>query len=98
MKPTVKHFDLIEGPVITEKSTAASEGNTVVFKVRKDATKPAIKAAVEAIFGVDVVKVNTLLLKGKVKRTRGISGRRKTIKKAYVRLAEGSSIDISRRA
>ena len=98
MKPTVKHFDLIEGPIITEKSTDASNSNTVVFRVRRDATKPAIKAAIEAIFGFEVVKVNTLVLKGKVKRVGGITGRRKTIKKAYVRLAEGSSINISGRA
>ena len=65
------HYDKIVGPVITEKSTMASEENKVVFKVANDATKPEIKAAVEALFGVKVTAVNTLVRKGKVKRFRG---------------------------
>ena len=93
IKPS--HYDVIVAPVITEKSTRLSESDQVVFKVRDDATKPAIKAAVEAIFGVKVVGVNTLNQKGKVKRFRGRLGRRNDVKKAFVRLAEGQSIDVT---
>jgi len=88
-------YDVILAPVITEKSTAASESNQVVFKVRGDATKPEIKKAVETLFGVKVLAVNTLTRKGKVKRFRGIPGRQKDVKKAIVRLAEGERIDVT---
>jgi len=88
-------YDVILAPVITEKSTAASEANQVVFKVRGDATKPEIKKAVETLFGVKVLAVNTLTRKGKVKRFRGIAGRQKDVKKAIVRLAEGERIDVT---
>jgi large subunit ribosomal protein L23 len=88
-------YDVILAPVITEKSTAASEANQVVFKVRGDATKPEIKKAVETLFGVKVLAVNTLNRKGKVKRFRGIEGRQKDVKKAIVRLAEGERIDVT---
>ena len=93
IKPS--HYDVIVAPIITEKSTQVSEYDQVVFKVRDDATKPAIKAAVEAIFGVKVLAVNTLNQKGKVKRFRGRLGRRNDVKKAFVRLAEGQSIDVT---
>ncbi len=89
-----RHYDVIIRPIVTEKSTRVSEHNQVVFQVRKDATKPEIKEAVEEIFGVKVKKVNTLILKGKVKGFRGRRGRRPDIKKAYVTLEEGQSIDI----
>jgi len=89
------HYDVILGPVITEKSTLVSEHNQVVFKVATDATKPAIKAAVEALFKVKVESVNTILVKGKVKRFRGKVGRRSNYKKAVVSLAEGHSIDVT---
>jgi len=88
-------YDVILSPVITEKSTAVSEVNQVVFKVRGDATKPEIKKAVETLFGVKVLAVNTLNRKGKVKRFRGIEGRQKDVKKAIVRLAEGERIDVT---
>jgi large subunit ribosomal protein L23 len=88
-------YDVILAPSITEKSTAASEHNQVVFKVRRDATKPEIKAAVELLFGVKVVAVNTLNRKGKTKRFRGIKGRQQDIKKAIVTLEEGQSIDVT---
>ena len=89
------HYDVIVAPVITEKATLASEANQVIFKVRKTATKPEIKAAVEALFGVKVTAVNTLLRKGKTKRFRGFVGKQKDVKKAIVTLAEGQSIDVS---
>ncbi|MDQ3560552.1 MAG: 50S ribosomal protein L23 [Pseudomonadota bacterium] len=91
----LKHYDTILSPVITEKSTMASEHNQVVFKVVGRATKPEIKAAVEALFSVKVTGVNTLNRKGKAKRFRGIPGRQKDFKKAIVTLAEGHSIDVA---
>lgn len=91
----VNHYDTILSPVITEKSTMASEENKVVFKVAGTATKPQIKAAVEALFGVKVTAVNTLVRKGKVKRFRGIVGKQSDFKKAIVTLAEGQSIDVT---
>jgi large subunit ribosomal protein L23 len=90
-----RHYDVILSPVITEKSTAASEQNKVVFKVAKDATKPQIKAAVERLFDVKVEGVNTLVTKGKVKMFRGRVGQRSDVKKAVVTLAEGQSIDVT---
>ncbi|MEN3794805.1 50S ribosomal protein L23 [Fulvimarina sp. MAC3] len=91
----VRHYDVITSPVITEKSTLLSEKNQVVFNVPKTATKPQIKAAVEALFEVKVTAVNTLLRKGKVKRFRGRIGKQSDQKKAIVTLAEGQSIDVS---
>jgi large subunit ribosomal protein L23 len=91
----LRHYDVIVSPSITEKSTMASEQNQVVFNVARTATKPQIKAAVESLFGVKVTAVNTLLRKGKVKRFRGHIGKQSDVKKAYVTLAEGQSIDVS---
>ena len=88
-------FDLIRAPVITEKSTLASEHNQVTFRVPLDATKPEIKAAVEGLFNVQVTAVNTLIQKGKTKRFRGVKGRRSDVKKAVVTLAPGQSIDVT---
>ena len=85
----LRAYDIILAPVITEKSSAVSEANQVVFKVRRDATKPEIKAAIEKLFNVKVVAVNTLTRKGKTKRFRGIKGKQQDVKKAIVRLAEG---------
>jgi len=90
-----RYYDIILSPVITEKSTLAADQDKVVFNVRKDATKPEIKAAVEALFGVKVKKVNTLVRKGKVKRFRGTVGRQSDVKKAIVTLEEGQSIDLA---
>jgi large subunit ribosomal protein L23 len=91
----LRHYDVIVSPAITEKSTIASENNQVVFNVARRATKPEIKAAVEALFGVKVSAVNTLNRKGKVKRFRGTAGRQSDIKKAIVTLAEGHAIDVT---
>jgi large subunit ribosomal protein L23 len=88
-------YDLILGPVITEKSTQGGEHNQVTFKVRQEATKPQVKAAIEGLFGVKVKAVNTLNQKGKVKRFRGRLGKRNDVKKAIVTLEEGHSIDIT---
>ena len=90
-----RHYDVIVAPHITEKATLLSENNAVVFKVVESATKPQIKAAVEALFGVKVLSVNTLTQKGKTKRWKGKPYRRSDVKKAVVRLAEGQSIDIT---
>ncbi len=91
----LSHYDIIRSPVITEKSTAASEQNKVVFNVARDATKPEVKAAVEALFRVKVTAVNTLNRKGKEKRFRGVLGRQNDTKRAIVTLAEGQSIDVT---
>jgi large subunit ribosomal protein L23 len=90
-----RHYDLIVAPVITEKATAASEHNKVIFKVRKDATKPQIKAAVEKLFDVKVEAVNTLVRKGKQKAFRGVRGVQSDVKQAVVTLADGHSIDVT---
>ncbi|TVQ55454.1 MAG: 50S ribosomal protein L23 [Rhodobacteraceae bacterium] len=95
MSVTPKHYDAIRRPIITEKATMASEANAVVFEVQKAATKPEIKAAVEALFGVKVKAVNTLITKGKVKRFRGRPGKRNDVKKAYVTLQDGYAIDVT---
>lgn len=91
----LRHYDVIVSPAITEKSTMASDNDQVVFNVTRTATKPEIKAAVEALFGVKVKAVNTLIRKGKVKRFRGVVGKQSDVKKAIVTLAEGQSIDVS---
>ena len=90
-----EHYDVIVKPVITEKATMASEAGAVVFQVSKDATKPQIKEAVEAVFGVKVKAVNTTITKGKTKRFRGRPGVRSDVKKAYVTLEEGNTIDVT---
>jgi large subunit ribosomal protein L23 len=88
-------YDLIRKPIITEKATMASEHGGVVFEVTMDATKPEIKEAVETLFNVKVKAVNTTITKGKVKKFRGRPGRRRDVKKAYVTLVEGSTIDVT---
>ncbi len=88
-------YDILVAPVITEKSTMASENNQVVFKVSNTASKPEIKTAVEQLFNVKVKAVNTILRKGKVKRFRGIKGRQSDTKRAIVTLEDGHSIDVT---
>lgn len=88
-------YNTLRAPVITEKATLLGEHGQVVFRVAMDATKPEIKAAVEGLFGVKVTSVNTLVAKGKTKRFRGRPGKRSDVKKAYVRLVEGQTIDLS---
>ncbi len=95
MSAKAEHYDVIRKPVITEKATMTSENNAVVFEVAMESNKPQIKEAVEALFGVKVKAVNTTITKGKVKRFRGQIGKRKDIKKAYVTLEEGNTIDVS---
>ncbi len=90
-----EHYDVIKKPIITEKATMASEHGAVVFQVAMDATKPQIKEAVEAVFGVKVKAVNTTITKGKAKKFRGRPGVRSDKKKAYVTLEEGNSIDVT---
>jgi len=95
MSAKPEHYDVIRKPIITEKATMASENNAVVFEVAIEANKPQIKEAVESLFGVKVKAVNTSITKGKAKRFRGQLGKRKDIKKAYVTLEEGNTIDVS---
>ena len=95
MSTDPRHYDVILGPIITEKATAASEQNKVVFRVKKDASKPQIKAAVEKLFDVKVESVNTLVRKGKRKVFRGTNGQQSDVKKAVVTLAEGHKIDVT---
>ena len=90
-----RHYDVVLAPHITEKATLLSEHNAVVLKVANDATKPEIKAAVEALFGVTVTGVNTMVVKGKSKRWKGEAYKRSDAKKAVVTLAAGQSIDIT---
>ena len=88
-------FEIVRAPVITEKSTLLNERNQVVLRVAMTASKPEIKAAVESLFKVKVAGVNTLVVKGKTKRFKGRPGVRSDVKKAYVQLAEGQSIDLT---
>ena len=95
MTAKAEHYDVIRKPIITEKATMASENGAVVFEVAMDSNKPQIKQAVEALFGVKVKAVNTTITKGKNKRFRGRPGTRKDVKKAYVTLEEGNTIDVA---
>ncbi len=95
MNATAQHYDVIRKPIITEKTTLASENGAVVFEVDIEANKPMIKEAVENLFGVKVKAVNTTITKGKSKRFRGRPGKRKDVKKAYVTLEEGNTIDVT---
>ncbi len=95
MSAAARHYDTILTPIITEKSTIASEFNQVIFEVPLSANKVEIKDAVEELFKVKVMAVNTMRVKGKEKRFRGIAGRRKDIKKAIVTLKDGDTIDIA---
>jgi large subunit ribosomal protein L23 len=88
-------YTVIRAPIITEKATMLTEKNQVVFRVAIDSTKPEIKAAVEGLFGVTVLGVNTLIQKGKTKRFKGRPGVRSDVKKAVVQLSPGQSIDFS---
>ncbi|MBV2359840.1 50S ribosomal protein L23 [Thalassococcus sp. CAU 1522] len=95
MSAKPEHYDVIRKPLITEKTTMASENGAVVFEVAMDANKPQIKEAVETLFGVKVKAVNTAIAKGKTKRFKGTKGKRADVKKAYVTLEEGNTIDVS---
>ena len=95
MSILARHYDVIVAPVITEKAMTASERNQFVFKVRRDATKPQIKDAVEKLFDVKVTSVNTQLRKGKTKVFRGTRGHQQDVKKAIVTLADGHRIDVT---
>ncbi|EKE43395.1 ribosomal protein L23 [Oceaniovalibus guishaninsula JLT2003] len=95
MSAKPEHYDVIRKPIITEKATMASENGAVVFEVAMDAAKPQIKEAVEALFNVKVKAVNTSIAKGKTKRFRGNLGTRRNVKKAYVMLEEGNTIDVT---
>ena len=87
-------FEILRRPLVTEKTTLGAEFNQYSFEVANDAAKPEIKAAVEAVFGVKVKAVNTMITKGKVKRFRGKLGQRSDVKKAIVTLQAGQIIDL----
>lgn len=93
--PKSIHYTRLTSPIITEKTTMISEQNKVVFRVPLDVTKPQIKEAVEALFNVNVVSVNTMVTKGKTKQFRGVPGKRSDVKKAIVTLKDGQSIDVT---
>ncbi|HEX5259149.1 MAG TPA: 50S ribosomal protein L23 [Sphingomicrobium sp.] len=93
--PEARHYDIVLAPHITEKSTMLSETNAVVFRVAPTASKPEIKAAIEALFNVKVTNVNTIVTKGKTKRWKGKPYQRSYVKKAIITLAEGQSIDVT---
>ena len=90
-----RHYDVLVAPHITEKTTMLSDNNSVVFKVAGTASKPQIKAAIEAIYGVSVTGVNTIVTKGKTKRWKGAPYKRSDFKKAIVTLKDGDTIDIT---
>ena len=90
-----KAYQVILNPLVTEKSTQQSEFNKMVFSVPVNATKLEVKSSIEKIFSVKVISVNTILLKGKVKRFKGVVGKRSNTKKAIVTLAPGNTIDLS---
>ena len=95
MSAKPEHYDVMRKPIITEKTTMASENGAVVFEVAIDSNKPSIKEAVESLFDVKVKAVNTTITKGKSKRFRGMLGKRRDVKKAYVTLEEGNTIDVT---
>ncbi len=90
-----EHYQVISAHVITEKATNNSGFNQVTLRVARNATKPVIKTAVESLFKVKVVAVNTLNRKGKTKVFRGRKGQRSDVKLAVVTLAEGNKIDVT---
>jgi large subunit ribosomal protein L23 len=92
---TLKHFDIVKMPVITEKATNITAANQYTFEVSIDASKPEIKQAIEHIYKVKVKAVNTLINKGKTKIFRGHQGQRSDTKKAYITLDAGQKIDMS---
>ena len=94
-QPISVSYDVIRRPIITEKATLASENNTIAFEVSIRSTKKQIKVAIENLFNVKVESINTLIVKGKVKKFRGKLGKRRDLKKAYVTLVEGNTIDVS---
>lgn len=94
-KATEAMYNVLVSPVITEKATLGSEHNQVTFRVALTATKPEIKAAVETLFDVKVLAVNTLRQQGKMKRFKGQLGQRVAYKKAMITLAEGQTLDVT---
>ena len=90
-----KSYKIIRKPIVTEKATKLSEFNKVVFEVSPESNKNEIKGAVEKLFSVKVKAVNIINIKGKLKRFKGVLGKRNDIKKAVITLEEGNTIDIS---
>jgi len=95
MNQMERYYQVIKRPLITEKTTMVAENNTYTFEVLKNSDKVEVKNAIEAIFNVEVAKVNILNQEGKTKRFKGMKGKRSDVKKAYVRLQEGQTIDLN---
>ncbi|MDD9911474.1 MAG: 50S ribosomal protein L23 [Alphaproteobacteria bacterium] len=94
-QPTERMLQILKRPLVTEKTAAQAEGNWVTFEVITDARKPEIRTAIERLYGVDVLQVNTLIQKGKRKGFRGVSGKRSDMKKAFIKVKDGQSIDVA---
>ena len=94
-KPSIKSYDLILKPIITEKTTYLSSNSQVVFNVPMNSNKNHIKLAIESLFGVNVKKINLIISKGKTKKFKGKKGKRKDTKKAIISLEQGQKIDIT---
>lgn len=94
--PTERMYTLLVRPLVTEKTTKIAEsGNWLAFEVLPDATKPELKEAVERLYGVTVLRVNTLIQKGKARGFKGRAGQRSDVKKAFIKLKDGQSIDLA---
>ena len=94
-QPTERMYQILKRPLVTEKTAQQAEGNWVTFEVETDATKPEIRTAIERLYGVTVLQVNTLIQKGKRKGFRGIAGKRSDLKKAFIKVKDGQSIDVA---
>jgi large subunit ribosomal protein L23 len=95
MKNNAYLYDIIRSPLITEKATMLAEANKYVFKIKPDATKKQVKDAVEFVFSVSVLAVNTISIKGKTKRFRGRTGKRADLKKAVVTIVPGQVLNFA---
>ena len=95
LQATENMYQLLKRPLVTEKTARLAEGNWIVFEVEKQASKPDIRSAVERLYGVDVLQVNTLIQKGKAKGAGRIAGKRSDVKKAFIKLKEGQSVDMA---
>ncbi len=95
LQATENMYQILKRPLVTEKTARLAEGNWIVFEVEKQASKPDIRSAVERLYGVDVLQVNTLIQKGKAKGAGRIAGKRSDVKKAFIKLKEGQSVDMA---
>ncbi|MBI1308238.1 MAG: 50S ribosomal protein L23 [Proteobacteria bacterium] len=93
--PAEKHYQVLVRPLVTEKTSKVAEaGNWLAFEVAPGATKPEIKEAMQRLYGVEVTRVNTLIQKGKARGFKGRAGQRGDVKKAFIQLKSGQSLDL----